>query len=60
MKVKGGNQRSTNDDRLPLRWGVILATAAGVGVLAGVLGGPLAGLGAGLAVTGLLSQILGH
>jgi hypothetical protein len=39
---------------------VILAIAVGAGFLAGVLGGPLAGLGGGLAVIGLLYQVVGR
>ncbi|MGW5720558.1 hypothetical protein ACWEVP_30605 [Amycolatopsis sp. NPDC003865] len=60
MATKNGTGGSDGDERLPLRWGVILAIAVGVGVLAGSLGGPLAGLGTGLAVCGLLYQVLGH
>jgi hypothetical protein len=53
---KSGNG---SDDRLPLRWGVILAIAVGAGLGAGVAGGLIAGVGAGIAITGLLSAILG-
>jgi hypothetical protein len=49
-----------DDDRLPLRWGVILLGALGTGAVVGFLGGPLAGFGAGLAITALLYKILGH
>ena len=49
-----------DDDRLPLRWGVILLGALGSGAVIGFLGGPLAGFGAGLAITGLLYKILGR
>lgn len=48
-----------SDDRLPLRWGVILAIAIGAGLGVGVAGGPIAGIGVGIAITGLLSTILG-
>jgi hypothetical protein len=48
-----------NDDRLPLRWGVILAVAVGAGVGIGVVGGPIAGVCVGIAITGLLSTTLG-
>ncbi|RSN53535.1 hypothetical protein DMH01_38145 [Amycolatopsis sp. WAC 04182] len=51
---------ANSDERLPLRWAVILTIAVGAGLLAGFLGGPLAGLGVGIAVCGLLTQILGH
>ncbi|MFI9450763.1 hypothetical protein [Amycolatopsis sp. NPDC052450] len=55
------DRRKTNgDDRLPLRWGVILTISVGAGFLAGFFGSPLAGLGAGLAACGLLFNILGH
>jgi len=47
------------DDRLPLRWAVILLAAAGAAALAWFLGGPLVGLGFGLTVTGLLFRIIG-
>lgn len=47
------------DERLPLRWGVILIAAAGVAVFAAQHGGPLAGLGAAIAATGLLFKVLG-
>ncbi len=48
-----------SDDRLPLRWGVILAIAIGAGLGVGVVGGPVAGIGVGIAITGLLSTTLG-
>ena len=41
--------RKNSDDRLPLRWGVILAIAIGAGLGAGVVGGPIAGIGVGIA-----------
>ena len=41
------------DDRLPLRWAVILLGAIGAGVGAGYLGGPLAGWGVAVATTAL-------
>ncbi len=44
-----------SDDRLPLRWGVILAIAIVAGLGVGVVGGPVAGI----AITGLLSTTLG-
>jgi hypothetical protein len=49
-----------DDDRLPLRWGVILLGALGTGAAVSFLGGPLAGFGAGLATTALLYKILGR
>ena len=48
-----------SDDRLPLRWGVILAIAVGAGLGVGVVGGLIAGVGVGIAITGLLSTTLG-
>jgi hypothetical protein len=48
------------DERLPLRWGVILAVAVGTGIGAGLLGGPLVGLGTGISIVGLLFKILGN
>jgi hypothetical protein len=49
-----------SDDRLPLRWGVILAIAVGAGLGVGVAGGLVAGIGVGIAITGLLSTTLGR
>lgn len=60
MATTNGTSGSNGDEHLPLRWGVILTIAVGAGILAGFVGGPLAGLGSGLAVCGLLHQILGH
>jgi hypothetical protein len=46
------------DDRLPLRWGVILMAAITAAVGVGYLSGPLAGWTVGMAMTALLSNIL--
>jgi hypothetical protein len=53
-------RRSRPDERLPLRWGVILAVAAGAGLGLGMWGGPAAGVVVSIAVVGLLFQILGN
>ena len=49
-----------DDDRLPMRWAVIIAVSIGTGLVAGHFGGPIAGLTAGLAVMALMHQILGR
>ncbi|HEV2784240.1 MAG TPA: hypothetical protein VGX25_33055 [Actinophytocola sp.] len=54
-----GTDDHDKDDRLPLRWGVILLGALGAGIAAGFAGGPLTGWATGLATTALLYQILG-
>lgn len=51
--------KSVSDERLPLRWGVILSVAVGVGIGVGTQGGVVAGVGTGLVVVGLLFQMLG-
>lgn len=53
----GGQENK--DDRLPLRWAVILVVAVGAGVAAGYVGGPLAGWGTGLATVALFYKIVG-
>lgn len=58
MSTDTGGQ-DNDDDRLPLRWGVILLGALGAGIAAGYLGGPLIGWGTGMATTALLYKILG-
>jgi hypothetical protein len=60
MSGDDDERMQSQDERLPLRWGVILLGAAVFGAGLGMLGGPLAGLGTGLAVVGLMSRILGH
>jgi hypothetical protein len=61
-----GGELSTNaddgnkDDRLPLRWAVILLGALGAGIAASFIGGPLAGWATGLATTAVLFKILGR
>ena len=47
------------DERLPLRWAVILFVAVGAGIAAGYLGGPVAGWGTALATTALLFKVIG-
>ena len=54
----GGSE--DENDRLPLRWTVILFIAIGAGIVAGYLGGPLAGWGTGLATVALLYKIVGN
>ena len=56
--MKNGTQGKT-DDRLPLRWAVILLAAVAAGIGTAFLGGPLVGIGFGVSVTGLLFKILG-
>lgn len=51
--------KGTTDDRLPLRWGVILLAAVGAGIGTACIGGPLVGFGFAVTVTGLLFKILG-
>jgi len=53
------DSKHRKDDRLSLRWGVILTVAVGTGFGTGALAGPVAGIGIALATTGLLSNILG-
>ncbi len=48
------------DERLPLRWAVIIVVAIGAGVAAGHVGGPLAGWGTGLATVALLYKVVGE
>jgi hypothetical protein len=48
-----------DNERLSLRWTVILVIALGAGIAAGHLGGPLAGWGTGLATVALLYKIVG-
>lgn len=57
MSTETGRQ-GKDDDRLPLRWGVILLGAAGAGIGAAWLGGALVGIGFGVTMTGLLFKIL--
>lgn len=54
------NENENEDDRLPLRWALIIVVALGAGLVAGRLGGPLAGWGTGLATVALLYKIVGH
>ncbi|OLT19599.1 hypothetical protein BJF78_36060 [Pseudonocardia sp. CNS-139] len=60
MSTTNDKQGPDTNDGLPLRWGVILAIAVGLGILGTFFGGPLAGLTVGLAACGLLFQILGR
>ena len=50
---------SEDNDRLLLRWTVILLVALGAGLVAGHLGGLLVGWGTGLATVALLYKIVG-
>lgn len=52
--------QAKGDERLPLRWAVILLTTVGAGAVAGLLAGPLAAIGTVIAVLGLLAVIVGH
>ena len=45
-------------ERLPLRWGVILATAVGAGMVAFMAGGMLAAIGAVGLVVSMLHKVL--
>lgn len=47
------------DDRLPLRWALIILVALGAGLVAGHLADPLVGWGTGLATVALLYKIVG-
>jgi hypothetical protein len=49
-----------SDDRLPLRWGLIVICAVAAGITMGTAWGSPAGVGTGLAVAGLLGRILGN
>ena len=53
------NKRDRTDDRLPLRWAVILLAtiASGIGVAA--ISGGVAGWGAALATLAVLHKVLG-
>lgn len=48
-----------DDDRLPLRWGVILLAALGASLVAAATGGPIAGWGTALVTAAVLNKILG-
>lgn len=48
------------DDRLPLRWGVIILGALGAAIIVGYLAGVLAGWTMGVATTALLHKILAN
>lgn len=62
MKQRRGKQGKGGgaDERLPLRWAVILTVAGAAAIGIGTLAGPVAGVGTGIAITGLLSAIIGH
>lgn len=57
MNTDGGNSGST-DERLPLRWVVILAVASGIGIAVGWEAGLPYGVGTAIAVAGLLHTIV--
>lgn len=57
--MSDGRPEKERDDRLPLRWTVILVVAIGAGLVAGHLGGPVAGWGVWLGTAALLYKIVG-
>jgi len=60
VAVKGElGKRTRTDDRLPLRWAVILFAAVAAGLEAGTVGGVVAGWGTALATAAVLHRILG-
>jgi hypothetical protein len=52
--VEMGQNHKGTEERLPLRWLVILSVATAVGIAVGLFGGVVAGVPAGLAATALL------
>lgn len=54
-----GNKPQKEDERLPLRWAVILFVALGAGIGAGFLLGPVVGWGTGLGTATALYKIVG-
>jgi hypothetical protein len=60
MAVKGASRkRGPTDDRLPVRWALILLVAAAAGIGAGVAGGLVAGWGTALATAAILHKVVG-
>ncbi|MEU8381619.1 hypothetical protein [Streptosporangium sp. NPDC048865] len=52
-------EQTKKPPQLPLRWAVIIGLASGTGILIGTLtGGVATGFGAGLAMAGLLHQVM--
>ncbi|MEU7833811.1 hypothetical protein [Nonomuraea sp. NPDC049129] len=49
---------STGNDKLPLRWVVILTISTGVGIGVGLVGGLVAGVGLGFVCAGFLHAVL--
>ncbi|WP_141704272.1 hypothetical protein [Planobispora rosea] len=55
--VSNGNG-SNGNDKLPLRWALILTVGTAVGVGIGLVGGLVAGVGLGLGCAGFLHTVL--
>ncbi|MDP4505853.1 hypothetical protein [Nonomuraea turcica] len=49
---------STGNDKLPLRWALILTISTAVGISTGLVGGLVAGVGLGFVCAGFLHAVL--
>jgi hypothetical protein len=52
------NHRRNEDDRLPLRWALIVSVAVAMGIVTGGVAGLAAGIGAALATAVALTKII--